>query len=509
VGKKKIKIIEAKKVFTEDDAKLLIEDCKGSIRELKTVIKWFRNRFGRSAFTPNITKIIRQHLNILADLHEANVEEFKDKDGNEMKTVLSKVADLNIFLNEVAHIRGIDEGFREVCLTMDGGQDKIILGGIMRDTRKNETENLDDYKSTGQKRVLVLAKVDGVPETRENVEKIIDSLDLPSLTDDFQLVVDLSLANKILGIQSCSSLHACPYCEGSKINQHNNQPTTGRARWIPGPMRTENSITIDQSDWVQQTNSNRKQLKHFNSCEFRPIKLKKCQGDSEILFTLPPDPLHVVLLGPANDLMESLEKCYPTNLKSFYEKHSLKKNGQGPGGKFHGPSIKYILKEETLLDLEGSLPAEGGSFINYMKSIKQLHSVCIASELNDYKYAIENFKTNFDILYDQHNINMTLKIHVIVDHFQDYFDWTKKTFKFTNGEFMESIHSTVKRAEMQHGLKVTRHLGSPMHIEKSLKSIVWHNSRRVGFLKSESFRLRKKCDSETSMSKLLLSQKNI
>ena len=80
----------------------------------------------------------------------------------------------------------------------------------------DEDNGIKDFKPTGQKRVLTIAKADGVPEIRANVEILLDSLNLPELTEDFQLVCDLKLANIILGIQSCSSLYSCPYCEGSK-----------------------------------------------------------------------------------------------------------------------------------------------------------------------------------------------------------------------------------------------------------------------------------------------------
>ena len=39
-------------------------------------------------------------------------------------------------------------------------------------------------------------------------------------------------------------------------------------------------------------------------------------------------------------------------LEEFYPKLHLKKSGQGPGGKFNGPSIKNILKDEFLKLLE-------------------------------------------------------------------------------------------------------------------------------------------------------------
>ena len=75
---------------------------------------------------------------------------------------------------------------------------------------------------------------------------------------------------------------------------------------------------------------------------------------------------------------------------------------------------------------------------------------------------------------------MTLKIHVIFHHYEDYFDWTGVTMKFTNAEFTETAHATFKISERLHGLKVNRKIGTEKHKENSLKSIVWHNSRRAG-----------------------------
>ena len=73
----------------------------------------------------------------------------------------------------------------------------------------------------------------------------------------------------------------------------------------------------------------------------------------------PPDTLHINYLGPVNDALELLEKMYPIEMKEeFYIKHNMKKSGQGPGGKFNGPSIKYFLKEKVLLDLEVSRSRE-------------------------------------------------------------------------------------------------------------------------------------------------------
>ena len=145
-----------------------------------------------------------------------------------MKSVLSKVKDTKLFLQEIQEIRGIVDPL--VVLHEDTGNGKTILTAMMMEAGEyNEDELREDFKATGQRRILVLAKAE-CAENRTITEIIFDEVDLASLSEDFQLVCDMSLTCKILGIQSCSSLYGCPYCEGTKIDEITKKPTNGRGR---------------------------------------------------------------------------------------------------------------------------------------------------------------------------------------------------------------------------------------------------------------------------------------
>ena len=63
--------------------------------------------------------------------------------------------------------------------------------------------------------------------------------------------------------------------------------------------------------------------------------------------------------------------------------------------------------------------------------------------------------------------------------------------KFTNSDFTETTHSTLKLSERQHNFHVNRMLRTPAHREKAMKSIVWHNTRKAGFTPPSMFKLRK------------------
>ena len=94
----------------------------------------------------------------------------------------------------------------------------------------------------------------------------------------------------------------------------------------------------------------------------------------------------------------------------------------------------------------------------------------IEKELGNFREVILNFRFFF-ILHDIHQLSMTLKIHVILDHYSYYFEKTKQTFKDTSREYIESCHSTLRKEEEEHNLKVVRRIGTPIHIVKSAKSL--------------------------------------
>ena len=89
----------------------------------------------------------------------------------------------------------------------------------MEDGEIPDDENvLSRFKATGQQRVFVIAQADGVPECRNNVEILLDSLNLPLLSQDYKLVMDLKMINIVLGIQTITSMFGCPFCESYKVD---------------------------------------------------------------------------------------------------------------------------------------------------------------------------------------------------------------------------------------------------------------------------------------------------
>ena len=99
--------------------------------------------------------------------------------------------------------------------------------------RLKEKEMKDRFKSSGSHKVCIVARVDSVPENHFNLKVLLNSQHLHELSKDFRISCDLKLIDILLGIQSCSSLHPCPYCEGYKINR-SGEKTNKKGIWVKG-----------------------------------------------------------------------------------------------------------------------------------------------------------------------------------------------------------------------------------------------------------------------------------
>ena len=88
-----------------------------------------------------------------------------------------------------------------------------------------------------------------------------------------------------------------------------------------------------------------------------------------------------------------------------------------------------------------------------------------------YNEVLENFKSQLEEMKKEIKLSETLKIHVIKDHFKYYFDQTEQNFRETNGENLESSHSTLRLHEERHKFHMQRKIGTPIHRGMSYRNL--------------------------------------
>jgi hypothetical protein len=82
--------------------------------------------------------------------------------------------------------------------------------------------------------------------------------------------------------------------------------------------------------------------------------------------------------------------------------------------------------------------------------------------------------------------------HCVKTFNRKYFALTNKTMRETNGEFVETLHISLRIHEESHGYKLVRKLGTPNHLKKAKRSLVSFNSTRAGFSPARDLTLRRK-----------------
>ena len=82
---------------------------------------------------------------------------------------------------------------------------------------------------------------------------------------------------------------------------------------------------------------------------------------------------------------------------------------------FNGKDIRLIFKDSNLEELSVLLPVEAEPFLNYLKTIRELHFAVISKEFSYSRCesAVFNFEINFWHLHENMSLPMTLKVHVM------------------------------------------------------------------------------------------------
>ena len=294
-------------------------------------LKKLRVKFGYQAITRNIAKKITARKQILDSFFTCKVTYFEDKNGQVLKRfvvycpdlpglisykqILEEEEDQNKFIN----IIGVDDG-------------KGVLKIVLSWSQMGKFKGRDQLY--GPKRSLVIAAVASVPESYQNLKILMNLISLNEIY--YKISSDLKLANILIGIQTFSAKYPCPYGECTH--------SEGRNEWVKGKDRTVKNIVQNKDRWLQDNKhkslkKKREELKKYRNCEFEP--LLSDINDEKILTLIPPPPLHTILLGPVNLIIDHLRKYYP-EIKNFLRGlHILpsKYHGDKFEDKFNSPLI--------------------------------------------------------------------------------------------------------------------------------------------------------------------------
>ena len=161
----------------------------------------------------------------------------------------------------------------------------------------------------------------------------------------------------------------------------------------------------------------------------------------KIIFLLPPDPLHVILLGPVQDIINTLKKLYPDLMPTFFLRCGIGKRRTQIGGNFTGGELKMILKEGNLAHL-AEIIDHGVEVTQCLRSLRELHKMCVKKTYSeDHEAFIEDYANKFKVMRDLKLMSFTTKSHIILHHISYYMSETGLSLYTADTSPQESTHS--------------------------------------------------------------------
>ena len=319
-------------------------------------------------------------------------------------------------------------------LIFDIGQFKLVQTLAIHDLQSATPFQDKEYRTAGNKRQILLFDGEYVPETRKNLQLLLEKSDIEGIIGHFvtMFLGDLSNKHKVIGCQ-LNGLYGCYACFGFKsLPEAPNKPVGNKfedARWQYGPLKTFSDcerinqdflkeceeLGLDPDSAAGQSLLSGKYYNHRNS----PLFMAPNPND-KIQDWFPIDGLHTVPLGCVQDCLKSLEKEFPKEMKRVFTKTNMRNElSNQPGGQWAGSQIKDFWTEKNLSFLERKVSHkhQGKLLVNYLRKTKSLYHMMVQKELNreTFRTVIQDWRDSFDACFYFRSPNRLLseteKIH--------------------------------------------------------------------------------------------------
>ena len=331
--------------------------------------------------------------------------------------------------------------------------------------------------ASGTKRTLILLICDGGIENHHNVKKLFALLNLASVGEPFRFTTDIKMIRIMLGLSGGKPTYGCPYCLARKIE------STGK--WTVAENRTFGGCKEEHNKFVA-AGGVKKDVSQYYNCVKDPIDIFAADEDTWTLALYPPPVLHTVLLGGPNDLFKALRLKFPKQFADFQKKFGFERS-EGRGGQYNGVTIREILKTERVREdirTWEEVPANvSEAVVDYLKATWDVYLVSMKKDFDEHHAQVfKRFQEKFLLVRKILKVSETVKVHCVVKHMSQYMENCRTTFAWTSDEFIESLHSKLRKFQEKHNLAIRkkRKFGSPLHLKRLMSTIANFNYENLG-----------------------------
>ena len=243
MGTEKIKPKEAK--FSHENLKRLQVENNLSDRALLKIAGAFRVVAGRQSIEPYLDKSLTERNHLLDDMFMAKTlamaekpkkkKKGDDDDEDDMEDLevdeegyryVERVGvfcdDVNQFILDVMHHRGMNPHECDIHCGFDGGQDMLKLAVTVTDRFEVEHSGRSHYvdgvapktaKNSSVKKLFLIGVVPKVPENHFNVKTILNQVNIDVI--EFTASADVKMLMILVGKSGGKPKFGCPFCSAS------------------------------------------------------------------------------------------------------------------------------------------------------------------------------------------------------------------------------------------------------------------------------------------------------
>ena len=363
------------------------------------------------------------------DGHFALVEECEFLDSNKrlITRPLAYCKNLSEFVLCVTHGRGLDPHNTKVLFNVDNSENFSEYSISIIDLLEDPNARL---KSSGPSHSLLVAISPKVPENHFNFKKVLEMIFAHEVR--MLYINDLKATLILIGNQSSSCKHPCPFCLTSDMTQI-------------GVLRTIGEIVTQNQKYVE-SGLDRKHLQDFGNCEFLPLITDDFEGDWDklVLDFCPPPGLHI-MLGIVNQQVKLAEEVAPKKVKEWVKYSKAKRNAY-QGGTFEGNSCKRLVDNIDYLEMLAENDFDQHScyvlsIVNVLRKFRQVRHSCFGKVLQpDYATHLDEYTKALDNLVSDFNVSVIVKNHITEFHIKTWCDRNGVGLGARSEQTAEAIH---------------------------------------------------------------------
>ena len=125
------------------------------------------------------------------------------------------------------------------------------------------------------------------------------------------------------------------------------------------------------------------------------------------------------------------------------------------------------------------IPEECIEFKTAFEALRDLNWMCSQEILpGNYTAIINRFSNKWLILADKFNLSTPPKLHIIIDHLDEYYSDTNLSLVKTSDQLIENMHQYVHKV-MSRSMYIVKHPLNPQHGKLLLKAVKHINSMNV------------------------------